>query len=108
MELPKIENHTVVAAGDRVIASPDRLKQYIDPLIDAIGELNAAIYPLVYSTHDPDIIVEMHPRAFRDLMFSLQAHLQPHHYHANMTSKPSEFRLYNILFRAVSPKGKHG
>lgn len=108
MELPKIENHTVVAVGDCVIASPDRLKQYIDPLINAISELNAAIFPLAYCHYDPDVIVEMHPVAFRELMYSLQAHLQPYHHFENITSQPGEFRLYNILFRAVPPKGKHG
>lgn len=108
MELPKIDEHTVVAADGQVIASPDRLKPYIDPLINAISELNAAIYPLAYGTHDPDVIVEMHPVAFRQLMCSIQAHIQPHHRYENITSRPGEFRLYNILFRAVSPKGKHG
>lgn len=101
-ELPHIPDHTVVQAGDTVIASHISLKQHIEPLLNALSELNEAIEPLHHGVYDAAIIIEMHPYAFRELMHTLHAHLSRDQLY-QFRPEPGMFQLYNITFKAVPP-----
>jgi hypothetical protein len=98
-----INDYKFVRAWDGDFASPMVLEPFVEELVNRVIELNAAMDAVASVDPNRRIVVEMQPTAFRQLIIAARVHYPAHMF---FTSKPGEFEIYNVIFRAVPPPRK--
>lgn len=94
--------------GIGTVMSHKEAKQPISNLLNALVGLNDALdETLANAEREPSVIIEMHPHAFRGLLFDIHAHVSPAEFMYG-SEKPGEFKLLNVIFRPVLPEPRRG
>lgn len=92
--------YKTVRAPDGDFMSPAALEPVIRELIEDVVEMNWTLDNVLGTDPDRRIVIEMHPRKFRELIIAVRVHYPAHMFYL---SKPGEFEIYNVVFRAVPP-----